>query len=124
MHILYASDSNDFSIVGAPCLSFDIIKDPLGDNRGEDYPMTMYMVAGTQAERAHVNNVIVIKMSNLTKTKEKSKNEDDEEEESEDEEDEEDKPELEAAMIKHDTGGVNRVRVSYQQLFLNEYDGK
>jgi len=98
---------------GAPCLSFDVIKDPLGDDRGEVFPMTMYMVAGTQAERAHVNNIIVIKMSNLTKTKEKSKNEDedDDEEESGDEgEDEEDTPELEAAMIKHDTGGVNRVR--------------
>ena len=72
----------------------------------------MYMVAGTQAERAHVNNVIVMKMSNLTKTNkdDKSKDDDSEDDDSEDEDDD-DKPELETAMIKH-TGGVNRIRVS------------
>ena len=29
-----------------PCLSFDIVKDGLGDNR-KAYPATMYTVAGT-----------------------------------------------------------------------------
>lgn len=39
---------------GAPCLSFDIIKDNLGNNR-ETYPLTSYLVAGTQASSAHLN---------------------------------------------------------------------
>lgn len=39
---------------GAPCLSFDILRDDLGDSR-ETFPLTGYIVAGTQAARAHVN---------------------------------------------------------------------
>lgn len=39
---------------GAPCLSFDILPDSLGANR-ETFPMTSYIVAGTQAAKAHVN---------------------------------------------------------------------
>lgn len=39
---------------GAPCLSFDIVLDDLGNNR-DTYPMTAYIVAGTQAAKAHVN---------------------------------------------------------------------
>ncbi|KAL8866403.1 MAG: hypothetical protein Q9174_006323, partial [Haloplaca sp. 1 TL-2023] len=33
-----------------PCLSFDIVRDQLGDNR-KAYPATLYAVAGTQADR-------------------------------------------------------------------------
>lgn len=78
---------------GAPCLSFDVIEDDLGDSR-EDFPLTCYVVAGTQAERAHTNDVIVLKMSNLCKT---------DEEDSDDDSDEEGEnlPELEAATIRH-----------------------
>jgi ribosome assembly protein RRB1 len=39
---------------GAPCLSFDIIPDHLGDSR-DKYPLTGYVVAGTQAAKTHVN---------------------------------------------------------------------
>lgn len=39
---------------GAPCLSFDIVRDQLGENR-ETFPQSCYMVAGTQAAKAHVN---------------------------------------------------------------------
>lgn len=39
---------------GAPCLSFDIVPDNLGNDRNE-YPMTAYLVAGTQASSAHLN---------------------------------------------------------------------
>lgn len=91
---------------GAPCLSFDIINDELGNSR-ETYPLTMYLLAGTQAPRAHVNNLLVMKMSNLHGTK----TEDDSEEESSDSEDEENSKSatMSVASIKHQ-GCVNRVR--------------
>ena len=51
-----------------PCLSFDIIKDNLGDDR-KAYPATMYTVAGTQAENARTsdNQLMVMKFSGLSK---------------------------------------------------------
>ncbi|KAI0207134.1 Glutamate-rich WD repeat-containing protein 1 [Lamellibrachia satsuma] len=92
---------------GAPCLSFDIISDNLGEKRN-DFPMTCYIAAGTQSERAHVNNVIVMKMSNMSK----NRSEPEEEDSSEDDSDsDEETPELETAMIKH-VGAVNRIRTS------------
>ncbi|KAL1422967.1 hypothetical protein MTO96_021560 [Rhipicephalus appendiculatus] len=33
----------------APCLSFDIIKDSLGDDRADRFPLTCYLTSGTQA---------------------------------------------------------------------------
>lgn len=39
---------------GAPCLSFDIVRDQLGENR-DAFPQSCYIVAGTQAAKAHVN---------------------------------------------------------------------
>ncbi|CAG4950593.1 unnamed protein product [Colias eurytheme] len=97
---------------GAPCLSFDIIQDNLGNNR-QQFPMTAYLVAGTQASSAHLNNILVFKMSNLHQT---SKPENEEESESEDDdddddEDEEKKPEMTFAIIKHQ-GCVNRIRTT------------
>ncbi|XP_033753509.1 glutamate-rich WD repeat-containing protein 1-like [Pecten maximus] len=98
---------------GAPCLSFDILCDSLGDKR-ENFPLTCYTVSGTQGERGHTNNVIVMKMSNLHRTSKEQKpdteNESDEESE-EEEEDEEKTPELETALMKH-TGCVNRIRAT------------
>ncbi|VVC33069.1 Histone-binding protein RBBP4, N-terminal [Cinara cedri] len=49
---------------GLPCLSFDIIADDLGCNRSE-FPHSMYLVAGSQAEKPKDNCVIVMKLSNL-----------------------------------------------------------
>ncbi|XP_018425798.1 PREDICTED: glutamate-rich WD repeat-containing protein 1 [Nanorana parkeri] len=97
---------------GAPCLSFDVILDDLGDNRS-DFPMTMFLCAGTQADTAQGNRLLVMKMHNLHRTsKEKKDNSDSESSESEDEEEEEDKkPQLELAMVPH-YGGINRIRVS------------
>lgn len=98
---------------GSPCLSFDIIKDDLGDDRNT-YPLSAYAVAGTQSSRVHTNSVIVMKMSNLHKTQ-KLRNDDDDDddddEESSDDEEEEKKPTLDCALIKHQ-GCVNRVRVA------------
>lgn len=49
-----------------PCLSFDIVKDNLGEQR-KQYPRTLYAVAGTQAEsaRARENELYVLKLSSL-----------------------------------------------------------
>ncbi|PYH92922.1 ribosome assembly protein rrb1 [Aspergillus ellipticus CBS 707.79] len=51
-----------------PCLSFDIVRDTLGDNR-KTYPATVYAVTGTQAEgkRAKENELMVLKLSGLSR---------------------------------------------------------
>lgn len=97
---------------GAPCLSFDIVPDGFGQNR-ETFPLTSYIVAGTQAQQAHVNSLIVLKLSNLHRTvKTEHKDEDDDDEESDDE-DENKNPQMAAALIKH-LGCANRVRVLFK----------
>ena len=50
-----------------PCLSFDILRDNLGDQR-QRFPATAYIVAGTQADVAKNNKVVVYKMSSLHRT--------------------------------------------------------
>lgn len=50
-----------------PCLSFDILRDNLGDQR-QRFPATAYIVAGTQADVAKNNKVVVYKMSSLYRT--------------------------------------------------------
>lgn len=42
---------------GAPCLSFDVVSDNLGNDR-DQFPMTAYLVAGTQASSAHLNKYV------------------------------------------------------------------
>ncbi|XP_011647669.1 glutamate-rich WD repeat-containing protein 1 [Pogonomyrmex barbatus] len=92
---------------GAPCLSFDVIPDDLGNSR-ESYPLSMYIVAGTQAAKTHVNNLLVMKMSNLHSNKQHSEDSESESSDSEDE-DEEHEPMMSVASIKHQ-GCINRVR--------------
>ena len=53
--------------VNWPCLSFDILRDNLGDHR-QRYPATAYLVTGTQADVAKNNEISVYKMSSLQKT--------------------------------------------------------
>lgn len=48
-------------LLGLPCLSFDVIVDDFGCNRS-DFPHSMYLVAGSQAEKAKDNCVIVMKV--------------------------------------------------------------
>lgn len=57
--------------VNWPCLSFDILRDNLGDER-QRYPATAYIVAGTQADVAKNNEVIVYKLSSLHRTQKDS----------------------------------------------------
>ncbi|XP_073458858.1 glutamate-rich WD repeat-containing protein 1 [Aquarana catesbeiana] len=94
---------------GAPCLSFDVILDTLGDSRS-DYPLTLFLCAGTQSDTAQGNRLLVMKMHNLHRTSKEKEGSDSESSESEDE-DEEKKPQLELAMVPH-YGGINRVRVT------------
>ncbi|XP_062321818.1 glutamate-rich WD repeat-containing protein 1 [Osmerus eperlanus] len=96
---------------GAPCLSFDVLRDGNGDSR-EQYPMSMLLCAGTQADAALSNRLLVIRMHNLHGTEEKEKEGDESSDgESEEEEDEDKKPQMELAMMPH-YGGINRVRVT------------
>lgn len=50
-----------------PCLSFDVLRDGLGDER-RSYPATTYIASGTQADVAKNNEVLIMKMSQLHKT--------------------------------------------------------
>jgi ribosome assembly protein RRB1 len=50
-----------------PCLSFDILKDNLGEQR-QRYPATVYLVAGTQADVARNNELVVYKLTSLHRT--------------------------------------------------------
>jgi ribosome assembly protein RRB1 len=53
--------------VNWPCLSFDVLRDSLGDER-QRYPATAYIVAGTQADIAKNNELTVYKLSSLHRT--------------------------------------------------------
>ncbi|OHE96529.1 WD repeat domain-containing protein [Colletotrichum orchidophilum] len=89
-----------------PCLSFDILRDSLGDNR-KVYPATMYTVAGTQAEnaRAGENQLMVMKFSGLSRTEK-----DDEDSDEDDEDGDEDaEPILEHKAIPLNST-TNRIR--------------
>lgn len=88
-----------------PCLSFDIVKDGLGDNR-KNYPATMYAVAGTQAEsaRARDNSLMVMKFSGLSRMDRTQEDSD-----SSDDEDEDADPILESTSIPL-TSTTNRIR--------------
>ncbi|XP_050298153.1 glutamate-rich WD repeat-containing protein 1 isoform X2 [Anthonomus grandis grandis] len=92
----------------APCLSFDVIPDSLGESR-DTYPLTAYLVAGTQAPTTHVNNVIVMKLTNLHKTTKSEGNEEEDDDEDSGDESDEKRPRMLAALMKHQ-GCVNRIR--------------
>lgn len=87
-----------------PCLSCDIVRDNLGDDR-KTYPATVYAVAGTQAARGRdkENQIMVMKMSSL------SRQERDDDEDEEDSDDEESDPILETKTIPM-TSCTNRIR--------------
>jgi ribosome assembly protein RRB1 len=50
-----------------PCLSFDVLQDNLGWERRR-YPATAFIVAGTQADAAKNNEVLVMKLRRMHKT--------------------------------------------------------
>ncbi|KAI0034153.1 glutamate-rich WD repeat-containing protein [Vararia minispora EC-137] len=92
-----------------PCLSFDILRDSLGDER-QRYPATAYLAAGTQADAAKNNELIVYKLSSLHKTQRSADSDDDDDADDDDDDDRLDEdPVLEFRSVPH-PGGVNRVR--------------
>ncbi|PPQ67120.1 hypothetical protein CVT25_005721 [Psilocybe cyanescens] len=93
--------------VNWPCLSFDVLKDNLGDER-KRFPATAYIVAGTQADAENKNEVVVCKMSSLHRTQ-RDGNDSDSENEDEDDDDLDEDAILEYRSIPH-VGGVNRIR--------------
>ncbi len=90
-----------------PCLSLDIVKDSLGDNR-KSYPATIYAVAGTQAAqgREKENQLLVMKLSGLSRN-EKAGNLDSDSDD--DDNDEHSDPILETKTIPL-TSTTNRIR--------------
>lgn len=115
-----------------PCLSFDIVRDGGAEERTA-FPMSGYLITGSQADTHERNLLYLLRYSNLHKTLQNKRNDDDEDDESEDgdkdgdpnsededessaEEDEEDEaalgrkcPRHHCITIPHE-GGVNRVR--------------
>ncbi|KAG7098965.1 hypothetical protein E1B28_000853 [Marasmius oreades] len=92
--------------VAWPCLSFDVLRDNLGDER-QRLPATAFIVTGTQADIAKNNEVIVYKFDSLHRTQR-----DEDDSDSENEEDDEgldEDPVVEYRSIPH-SGGINRVR--------------
>ncbi|KAK5635958.1 hypothetical protein RRF57_011670 [Xylaria bambusicola] len=90
-----------------PCLSFDIVRDRLGDKREKVYPATMYTVAGTQADSSNAkdNQLMVMKFSGLSRQQK-----DDDSDSDDDEGDDEDTdPILEHKSIPL-TSTTNRIR--------------
>lgn len=107
-----------------PSLSFDIMRDGLGDDRRE-FPHCLSFVAGTQAGSAKLNHLAVVRVTNLHKSKAAKKNEDNDDEEeddvvmmSEDDNDDEEDEAVDAVLhvrkIAHTMGGINRVRAMPQ----------
>jgi len=93
-----------------PCLSFDILKDNLGEGRArKKYPTTVYAVAGTQAAqgREKENEILVMKMSKLSRM-DRPQEEESSDEESDDDDENTDAL-LETRNIKLDAC-TNRIR--------------
>ena len=88
-----------------PFMSFGVVADTLGAQRVR-FPMTAYMVAGTQAEHASQNKLVCMKLSQLAATRH-----DDDSDEDGDSDDEVDAdPLVETQTVAH-PGMVNRLKL-------------
>jgi len=109
-----------------PSLSFDFLRDDLGESRTR-FPHSLVAAVGTQADRPDHNSLTLLKISDLAKMQVETeddilgeeynpdKDEDDSDDESNGSEDEIDlDPTMEHYSIPH-YGGVNRVRVMPQR---------
>lgn len=97
-----------------PCLSFDIVRDDLGneEDRVKKFPLSLYMVAGAQTP-AHVENnyIYVMKVDNIKPLKQENEEVDDEQSDEDEAEDPSDLPKLTSVRVGH-KGCVNRLRVN------------
>ncbi|CAL1399113.1 unnamed protein product [Linum trigynum] len=112
--------------VGWPCLSLDVVHDSLGLVR-TDFPHTVYLVSGTQAENPAWNSIGIFKVSNVSGKRRKlvpsenadgeSDADDDSSDSDEDTDDEEaggsKAPSLQMRRVAHG-GCVNRIRAMAQ----------
>jgi ribosome assembly protein RRB1 len=93
-----------------PCLSFDFLRDSLGDVRAL-FPMSCYAVAGTQAVDSGKNKLVVLKLSDLHKTKHDDSSDSDD---ASDDGNLDDDPTLQHKFVPH-SGCINRVRSMPQE---------
>jgi ribosome assembly protein RRB1 len=96
-----------------PCLSFDILRDNLGEDRST-FPHTAWIVTGTQAgevpgQGKAKDEVVVMRLGGLSRTQ--RHDEDDSDAESEDEDETEEDATLDFLTIPH-VGSVNRIRAA------------
>jgi len=87
-----------------PALSFDVLRDHLGDRRSR-FPHTMYLALGSQAARAQDNEITLLKLAEMHRTQQ---NEDSDAESDEDDHLDDD-PIMDQRSVRH-RGGVNRLR--------------
>ncbi|KAJ9122248.1 hypothetical protein QFC22_001668 [Naganishia vaughanmartiniae] len=106
-----------------PCLSFDVLRDNLGWERGR-FPHTAWVVAGTQAGESEggaggmsvrgKDEVVVMRLGGLSRTQKDGNDSDDSSDDEDDDADGTDEDaHLEFLSIPH-TGSVNRIRAAPQ----------
>ncbi|CAN8178614.1 unnamed protein product [Coccothraustes coccothraustes] len=99
---------------GSPCLSFDVVRDGLGEGR-EEPPLSVLLCAGTQAETPGANRVLLLQMQNLhglRGARDGDSSDSDSDSDSDSEQDGEGRePQLLLIMAPH-YGGINRLRVT------------
>jgi len=91
-----------------PCLSVSILPDKLGQQR-QRFPHTVYAVAGTQADQAIKNKLLILKMSDLHKTKHDEDSDDSDDEASGGDED----AKIVYKSLRHN-GCINRLKAMPQ----------
>lgn len=99
-----------------PCLTLDVLPDHLGDER-RNFPASVYVTTATQAQKKKDNELLVLKLSQLSRTLVKEE-EDNAEDEDEDEYDGDPVMESETLPLRDTT---NRIRVSPHAASTGEY---
>lgn len=108
-----AYDMLHFVGTGWPCLSFEILPDSLGAKRS-NFPHTVYVAAGTQAEKQKDNRIILMKCSSLGKCKPETDSSASFDLDNDSEEGYDIDPICETREVKHEDGCCNRLRVMPQ----------